>query len=141
MKLVNRIIKSNYSIKYFSTQTVFDFKYPDVIISELKTAIKNHSPIEESDIITNIHFFDSEQYTNIVTLLGSNKRGSNDLWDSLERKAFDYELNFIQVKDLFNSIVETEKPLVDLETLLTKNLAKTAGAKSTNERLTYETSL
>jgi hypothetical protein len=138
MKSISRLFKTNPSMKYFSTQTVFNFKYPDVIIKEIKTAIENKSPIEESEIISNIHFFDSEQYTDIVSLLGKNKRGSNDLWDSLIRKAYDYELNFIQVKDLFNSICDLEKPIGDLEVLLTKNLAKTAGAKPTNERLTYE---
>ena len=119
----------------------YGFKYPDIIIEELKSTLNNKdkaSLIEnEKDITNNIHFFDSDQFTDIVTLLGINKRGSHELWDLLQRKAYDYELNFIQVRDLYNACLESERAHVDIEVKLLKEMARTAGVSPSSERITY----
>ncbi len=117
------------------------FKYPDIIIEELKSSLNNKDKAilieNEKDITNNIHFFDSEQFTDVVTLLGINKRGSHELWDLLQRKAYDYDLNFIQTKDLYNACLESERAHTDIEVKLLKEMAKTAGAVPSSERLTY----
>lgn len=126
--------------KTFSTsQNLYEFEYPDEIIVNLKKSLSNKESIDkiEDSITNNIHYFDSEEFTDIVTLLGINKKGSNDLWDLLERKSFDYEFNFVQAKEIFNSIVESKKPLGSLEMRLIKELAKVSGDETSNEITTY----
>jgi hypothetical protein len=50
----------------------------------------------ESSLIENIHFFDADQFVDIVSLLAYADKGTEALWDILSRKIFDYELDMIQ---------------------------------------------
>lgn len=117
----------------------FGFKYPDVIISEVKESLSKDQSIDtlEEDIITNLHFFDSDQYTDLMTLLGVASKGSADLWHFLEKKVFDYELNFIQVRDIYNANVENPKASQILSHELNRYITSKIGDTS-NERATYD---
>ena len=110
--------------KGFSTKT-FGFRYPDEIVSDLKKALseKQKDIYElESSIINNIHFFDSDQYTDIVTLLGKAHRGTPEIWDLLERKIYDFDISYIQAKDMFNSNIENDKFGYNFEKKLIREL-------------------
>lgn len=137
---IRSAFKTRFSLKSlsrpFSTQVTF--KFPDEILSNLKDALEAKKDIKdlEEDIVSNIHFFDSEQYTDVVSLLGKHNKGSQDIWDLLERKAYDYELNFIQARDIFNSVVKGSKASNDIEVKLTRELSKTSGL-NTAEKETY----
>ncbi len=63
----------------------------------------------ELDIIENIHFFDADQFTDIVYLYGKNNTGSFDLWDLLSRKLFDYEFDTCQAEFLAIGFCGTQK--------------------------------
>jgi hypothetical protein len=128
----------NQSTKHFFS-TSFGFKYPDIIIAELKQSLEKEAPILdlEDDIINNLHFFDCEQYTDLLTLLGSKSRGSSDLWHFIQKKAHDYELDFIQVRDIYNTNCLNPKASNILSFWLNKNIAKEAGLK-TDEKETYQ---
>lgn len=123
----------------------YGFKYPDQIIEDIKKYLSDEkkeikikfSDLEE-DIINNIHFFDVDQYTDVMTLLGKSKEGSLNLWNLLERKFFDYEYNYIQVRDIFNTNVANSSLSSRLQYGLLKELSKYDGAKDTNEVSTYK---
>lgn len=114
MKSIFKISKLK---KYFSTNSTcsgLNYEFPDIILRDLKDYlnVKNNSnslnPIENR-IINNIHYFDSDQYTDLVTLLASHSKGTVDLWDLLNRKIGDYELNFIQATEIKNLILDSGK--------------------------------
>ena len=99
-------------IKSFSTTNLI---FPDEIISDLKkyftsgnSSIEEYTKIE-NEIINNIHFFDSEQFTDVISILGQNNRGSLDVWDLLIRKIYDYDFTLVQSKDIFNSLVSCDR--------------------------------
>ena len=63
----------------------------------------------ETDIIENIHFFDADQFTDIVYLYGQNESGSHLLWELLSRKLFDYEFDQYQAEFLFLGFTQSRR--------------------------------
>ena len=117
LKFKNLYFLSNFQIcsKFkFSSHT--SIKYPDEIIVETKNFLKGQGDqlTIENHITENIHFFDSEQFTDLVTLFGSKDQGSEDLWDLFSRKIYDYNINFVQARDIFNSLVDSGKQVDEI---------------------------
>jgi hypothetical protein len=153
MKLALNIKKTNINnkligflsknLKYFSTSEnlPYGFRYPDEIIQDLKIFFNNKNnqlnfyKIEES-IVNNIHFFDADQFTDIVTILGKQNRGTPELWDLLNRKIYDYELNFVQARDMFNANIESAREHYEIEFKSMKTI--NSKNESSHERSTYD---
>lgn len=94
--------------------------YPNDIIDNLKHLVKEHSKDQSEwndldyQITDKIHFFDADQYTDIVYLLCKHSHVSDNLWDLLSRKIFDYDLNEFQTLQLFDSFTKLkERKIVD----------------------------
>lgn len=107
LNFLNKSIKAN-----FSTSTQNNF-YPDNIIKNLRTNINNFGEEDlkeiETDIVNKIHFFDADQYADVVILLARQDKGSDLLWDVLSRKVFDYEFDLIQSEALLTALNHTYK--------------------------------
>lgn len=99
--------------KKLNHQTVIcSLPNPANIVSKIRD-LHGHKTQEwdnyETDIIENIHFFDADQFTDIVYLYGKNNTGSFDLWDLLSRKLFDYEFDTFQAEFLAIGFSSTQK--------------------------------
>ncbi len=99
-----------FALRKFSFTSQTDEVYPDEIICRLKELVeeKSDSSQEWNDIdysITEkIHFFDADQYTDAVYLLSKHSNVSENLWELLSRKIFDYDLNIFQTVQLNKAI-------------------------------------
>lgn len=133
MKVLRKLYKISRSS--FSSAN-FNIKFPDVVLSDLKTILNETSCLNkiESDIIDNIHYFDCEQFCDLVCLFGDNKRGSADLWDLLERKIYDYDFNLIQLNDMYNANLTNPKTSENLRKFLVKQILKTEMSRDREER-------
>lgn len=152
------IFKVNQLKKYFSTclnnsnssiNSGLSYEYPDLIIKDLKeflkTSDKSHSSNSnnmhtlssiENRVINNIHYFDSDQYADLVTLFGSNGKGTVDLWDLLNRKIGDYDLNFIQAREIKNCVIDSGKYHSEIDWYCSKIIY--SFKESENQRSTYD---
>ncbi|MFM7853790.1 MAG: hypothetical protein ACKO96_18180, partial [Flammeovirgaceae bacterium] len=92
----------------------------------------------ESEIIENIHFFDADQYTDIVYLYGKNNTGSYDLWDLLSRKLFDYDFDSYQAEFLAIGFTSTQKAEPYIFTHVFRELLKEDLTQSSKSRLIKE---
>lgn len=125
-----------------SPQDIYNFRYPDEIVKDFKDCLNNkNNDLDifqlEIDAINNIHFFDSEQFTDLVCLMGKHNRGTNELWDILNRKIFDFEdFNFVQAKEILNSNVECYKDRVEVD-FKSKNVYF-SGNESKSQRETHD---
>ena len=79
----------------------------------------------ESDIIENIHFFDADQFTDIVFLYGKNDNGSHHLWELLSRKVFDHEFDQYQAEYAYLGFNSSQKAEPFVHTHLFRSLLKT----------------
>jgi hypothetical protein len=100
--------------------------FPDQIVSNLKAKIGKATDEDlkeiETDIVNKIHFFDSDQYADIVILLARANKGTDLLWDVLSRKVYDYELDYMQSDALLTALNHTYKCDDFLIDALKKNL-------------------
>ena len=103
------------NLKHF-TQTN-SFLYPDQIIEKMKQG-ENLEDIEDK-IITSLNFFDVDQYVDIVIYFSRHNLGTVDLWDCLERRAYNFEFNEIQIEEMIFAQVRPDS-LVMSELLLKK---------------------
>ena len=98
LNIANRT--SKISKKYFAqTYTSLSIdKYPDEFIERLKTSeFTEETWVQfEADVLEKIHFFDSDQYVDLVTLATKADKGTELFWDQLARKIYDYELDLPQ---------------------------------------------
>ena len=124
----NRIVFQN-KCNFSSNISQHNFRFPDQIVSDLKAFFNSSEYNEnsdfvqlEEDITNNIHFFDAEQFTDLLTILGPMNRGSTTFWDLMERKIYDFDLNFVQSLDIYNSNVESDKHFFDLNWKLQRDL-------------------
>lgn len=96
----HRNILSTSFHKYFSQKysTGHIDIYPDEIIERLKTTKFTDETWTqfEADVLEKIHFFDRDQYVDLVILTSRADRGTELLWDQLARKIYDYELDMAQ---------------------------------------------
>ncbi len=109
------LIKENFK-KNFSTNLHSDTKnnfYPDTIVQNFRKNIKSMDEEElkeiETDIVNKIHFFDADQYADVLILLARLDKGSDLLWEVLSRKIFDYEFDYIQSEALLTALNHTNK--------------------------------
>lgn len=150
------IFKVNQLKKYFSTHlnnssinSGLSYEYPDLIIKDLKEFLKTNDKSHgsnsnnthslssiENRIINNIHYFDSDQYSDLVTLLGSSGKGTVDLWDLLNRKIGDYDLNFIQAREIKNCVIDCGKYNSEIDWYCSKIIYSLK--ESENQRSTYD---
>jgi hypothetical protein len=98
LNLANRT--SKFSKKYFS-QTYASLsidKYPDEFIERLKSPeFTEETWVQfEADVLEKIHFFDSDQYVDLVALATKADKGTELFWDQIARKIYDYELDLPQ---------------------------------------------
>ena len=79
---------------------------PQEIVEHLKDLVSSESTNEhewnEFDYNLNdkIHFLDADQYTDVVFLLSRHSQVSDNTWELLGRKVFDYNLNEMQTLQL-----------------------------------------
>lgn len=87
--------------------------FPDQIVDNLGKVLENNNDAEwmkmESQILNKIHFFDRDQYCDVVTMIARADKGSEDFWDHLSKKIFDYELDIPQVESVIDSFTKTTK--------------------------------
>ncbi len=98
----------------FSTASVQGIDvYPDMIVNNLKTDVHKKNESEwvdvESSILENIHFFDADQFVDMVSILSYANKGSDLLWDSISRKIFDYEFDLAQTYMLDEALSQSGK--------------------------------
>ncbi len=139
------MIKSIFNKKFILSRFFFCSKnnnFPDEIVESVRYNIKKNTIEDklaelEIDIINNIHFFDSDQFTDLFVLLAENDKGTTKLWDLLSRKLYDFELNNDQRLHLIHAINNTYKYNHDIQTHLLFPFFKMA-AKGENKLNLYE---
>lgn len=96
----------------FSNTYTIDL-YPDQIVDKLKTTIGKQNDDDlttlEANILDNIHFFDADQFVDLVSILAMADKGTEGLWDILSRKVFDYDLDLIQTYMLDEALQHCNK--------------------------------
>lgn len=103
----NFILKE--SRKYFS-QAASSIRqldiYPDQIIERFKAdSFCEETWIQiEADVLEKIHFFDTDQFVDLVCLASKADKGTELFWDQLSRKIFDYELDLPQTISLTTAL-------------------------------------
>jgi len=103
----------------FSTSQAHEEVFPDEIVDHLKQLVNEKSTNEHEwneldyNITDKIHFFDADQYTDIVFLLCQHSQITDNLWDLLSRKVFDYELNEFQTIQLSEAFPKAEGKILD----------------------------
>jgi hypothetical protein len=117
------MIKSILGKQFKLTRALFCTKldiFPDQVVDNLRANMGNNfGKVQgdiEVDIINNIHFFDCDQFVDIFVLLAENDRGSEKLWELLNRKIYDYELNSAQRTHIMSSLRNTNKSSPDILT-------------------------
>lgn len=107
------LLGRNLSKADFCSSTVRNNFYPDNIVRNLRQKISTIDEEElkdiETDIVNKIHFFDADQYADILILLARQNKGSDMLWDVLSRKVFDFEFDYIQSEALLTALNHTNK--------------------------------
>lgn len=98
----------------FSTQANCSMDiFPDQILSNLKSNINKVTEEElkeiEMNIVNEIHFFDADQYADMLVLLARSNKGSELLWDVISRKVYDYHFDYIQSEAMINALKHTYK--------------------------------
>ncbi len=95
--------------KYFSQATYSTRQldiYPDQIIERFKaSSFTEDTWIQlEADVLEKIHFFDTDQFVDLVCLASKADKGTELFWDQLARKIFDYELDLPQTISLTTAL-------------------------------------
>jgi hypothetical protein len=114
--------------------------YPDQIVDHVRKNItgKYISDIEAT-IINNIHFFDSDQYTDLFVTFAKNDRGSNRFWDLLSRKIYDYNFDTAQRFAMLEASEKTLKHSEDIMTYLAEPFLRRLASEETRNKLSvYE---
>jgi hypothetical protein len=74
---------------------------------------KSHSGQEwseiEGEILERLNFYSSDEYCDIVITLAEADRGTENLWDYLSRKIFDYELDIVQTEFLSKALTKSTR--------------------------------
>lgn len=110
--------------KRFSTVSEL---YPDQIVSNLRSLYDNQIKdadkwtMIEVDIINKIHFFDSDQYVDIVTMFARVDKGTDNLWNLLSRKIFDYQIDLAQTEELRSALKFTSRPSESIYEVVIQN--------------------
>jgi hypothetical protein len=107
------LIKENLVKNFCTLSNTKNNFYPDTIVQNLRNKINNIDEEElkeiETDIVNKIHFFDADQYADVLILLARLDKGSDLLWEVLSRKVFDYEFDYIQSEALLTALNHTDK--------------------------------
>ena len=117
--------------------------FPDTTIANLKKTLSNKHMtadelnIIETEVIEKLHFYDSDQYCDVIILFSQANRGTEVFWDFISSKIFDYELDIVQTSELAYILEECKKSDYYIMDPLLKNLML-KDVKWKNEVETYE---